>query len=55
MFKKYFEVVEITESGVVITHILHKSRKHIKKDIEWFKKHFKKYQMVGKDGMIVWA
>ena len=55
MFKKRFEIVEIMESGVRITRTLEGSRKYIKKNIEWSKKHFKDYQMVGKNGMIVWA
>ena len=55
MFKKRFEIVEIMESGVRITHMLYKSRKQIEKTIEWAKKHSKDYQMVGKNGMIVWT
>lgn len=54
LFEKKFKIVEIRESGATITHYL-KGRKHeIKKDIETFKQAAKQYEMVGKDGMIVW-
>lgn len=55
LFEKKFEVVEIRESGATITHYL-KGRKHdLNKDIETFKQKAKRYEMVGKTGMIVWA
>ncbi len=55
LFEKKFKVVEIHESGAVITHYL-KGREHdVKKDIEVFKQKAKRYEMVGKEGMIVWA
>lgn len=55
LFEKKFKVVEIHESGAVITHYL-KGRKHdLKKDIETFKQKGKRYEIVGKDGMIVWV
>ena len=54
LFKKKFKVVEIRESGAAITHYL-KGRKHdLTKDIETFKQNAKRYELVGKDGMIVW-
>lgn len=54
LFEKKFEVVEIRESGATITHYL-KGRKHeVKKDIDTFKQSAKRYEMVGKNGMIVW-
>ena len=54
MFNKKFKIVEIHDSGVVVTHYLKGKRNEVKKDIEAFKKIFKKYEMIGKDGMIVW-
>ena len=55
MFKTKFEVVEIRDSGAVITHYLNGKRNDVKKDVEAFKDKAKKYEMVGKNGMIVWA
>lgn len=55
LFKKKFEVVTICESGVVITDYLKGKRKDVNKDIKTFKKNAKEYQMVGKNGMIVWV
>ena len=55
LFEKKFKVVEIRESGAVITHYL-KGRKHdLNKDVETFKQNAKRYELVGKEGMIVWA
>lgn len=55
LFKVKFEVVEIRESGVRITHYLHGTKKAVKKDVEEFKKKSKDYTMIGKEGMIVWV
>ena len=55
MFNKRFKVVEIRSSGAVITHFLRGPRKLVNKDVERYKKSSKKYEMIGKDGMIVWA
>lgn len=55
LVKKNFEVVTICESGVVITDYLKGKRKDVNKDIKAFKKNAKEYQMVGKNGMIVWV
>ena len=55
MFEVKFKVVEIRESGATITHYLKGNKKDVKKDIEAFKKHYKKYEMFGKEGMVVWA
>ena len=54
MFKIRFKVVEI-KGDVTITHYLHKKRNEVKKDIEMFKNNSTKYEMIGKEGMIVWA
>jgi hypothetical protein len=55
LFEKEFKVVEIRESGAVITHYL-KGRKHdLNRDIEVFKHKAKRYELVGKTGMVVWA
>lgn len=55
LFEKHFKVVEILENGVTITHLLRGKRRDVKKDIEMIKRKSKKYEMVGKDGMVVWA
>lgn len=55
LFEKKFKVVEVRDGGVVITHYLKGNKKALKKDIDMFKKAAKKYEMVGKDGMVVWA
>lgn len=55
LFKKSFEIVEIYESGVKITHYLHGSKKEINKEIKMYRNKSKEYQMIGKNGMIVWA
>lgn len=55
LFDKKFEVIEVYKSGARITTYLHGSRKDVNKDIEKIKKNAKEYQLVGKNGMIVWA
>lgn len=55
LFEMKFKVVEIRESGATITHYLKGKRWDVKKDVEVFKRNSKKYEMIGKEGMIVWA
>ena len=55
MFTKKFEIIEIRESGVSVAYYLKGKAKDIKADIETFKKNSKKYEMVGKTGMVVWV
>ncbi|MCM1090088.1 MAG: hypothetical protein NC413_04545 [Muribaculum sp.] len=55
LFKKNFKVVEIHESGLRITHYLSGKAKDVEKDIEMFKNNSKSYEMMGKEGMVVWA
>ena len=55
LFDRNFKVVEIREGGVTFTHYLKGKRRDVKKDIDMFKLKAKRYEMVGKDGMIVWA
>lgn len=50
-----FQVVELRENGAVITHYLKGRKRDVKKDIEMYKQKAKRYEMVGKTGMIVWA
>lgn len=54
LFKMKFKIVEIRKSGATITHYLNGKRNEVKKDIEAFKQISEKYEMIGKDGMIVW-
>ena len=55
MFNKKFKIVEIRKNGVIITHYLEGKHKEVNKDIEAFKGISTKYEMIGKDGMVVWA
>ena len=55
LFEMKFKIVEIRESGAVITHYLKGKPQEVKKDIEAFKSISKRYEMFGKEGMIVWA
>lgn len=55
LFEKKFEIVEIRDSGAVITHYCKGRKNNLKKDIEMFKQQAKDYQMIGKEGMIVWV
>lgn len=55
MFTMEFEVVEIRKSGAVITHYLKGKKKDVKKDIETFKFNAVNYELVGKNGMVVWV
>lgn len=55
LFQIKFKIVEIRESGACVTHYLRGKRNDVKKDVEMFKNHCKKYEMVGKEGMIVWV
>lgn len=55
LFKTKFKVVEIRDNGVTITRYLEGNRKDVKNDVEMCKLKAKKYEMVGKNGMVVWA
>lgn len=55
LFEKKFKVVEIRESGAVITHYFKGRKRDMKKDIETFKRKAKRYEFVGKEGLIVWV
>lgn len=55
LFRTKFEVVEIREDGVRITHFFSGRKAAVKKDINDIKKTVKNYTMVGKNGMIVWT
>jgi hypothetical protein len=54
LFKTKFKIVEIRENGVTIVHYLKGNRRDVKTDINIFKAAAKKYEIVGKDGMVVW-
>ena len=55
LFEKKFKVVEVRESGATITYYLKGKRNDVKKDVEKLKQKSKRYEMVGKNGMVVWA
>lgn len=55
LFKVRFKVIEIHEGGVKITHYLEGKKKDVMKDVETFKNNCKDYEMIGKEGMIVWV
>jgi hypothetical protein len=54
MFEMKFKVVQILANGGVITHYLKGKPRDVKLDILDFKKASKKFEMFGKEGMIVW-
>lgn len=54
MFEIKFKVVELRDGGVTMTHYLKGNKKDVNKDIEMFKLKSKRYEMFGKEGMIVW-
>lgn len=55
LFEKNFEVIEIHENGVYITHYLKGKKRDIKKEIEAFKRKSKRHEMIGVKGMIIWV
>lgn len=56
LFKTKFVVVEVYKrSGVTVTHYLNGSRKDVNESVKKFKMNSNNYQMVGKNGMIVWV
>lgn len=55
LFEMTFKVVELRDGGTVITHYLKGKRHDVEKDIETFKQKAKRYEMFGKEGMVVWA
>lgn len=55
LFEMNFEVIEIHDNGGCIVHFLRGKRSDIKKDVDKFRQYSKKYEMVGKKAMIVWA
>lgn len=55
LFEATFDVLEIRESGAMIKHYLRGSKQGVKKDIENFKAKSKRYEMLGKNGMVVWV
>lgn len=55
LFEFEFEIIEVLENGTRVKVYLKGKRKDVKKDIEMFKKNSKDYQMIGKNGMIVWV
>lgn len=55
MLKIKFEVFEIRNDGVYVTHHLHGSRKEIEEELDRLKKRSKCYEMFGKNGMIMWV
>lgn len=55
LFDAKFKVVEIHESGAHITHYLKGKRADVLNDIKMFINKSKDYEMIGKDGMVVWV
>ena len=55
MFNKKFTIVEIRNNGVTVTHYLKGKRAEVNKDIEAFKDISSRYEMVGKNGMVIWV
>ena len=55
LFEMKFEVVEIFPSGGICVCYLRGKKKDVKKDIAMYKNKAKRYEMVGKNGMVVWV
>lgn len=55
LFNKRFKVIEMRDDGASVINYLHGSRKDVRKDIELYKKNAKQYEMIGKDGMVIWV
>ena len=55
MFNKKFKIVEIRKGGITVTHYLKGKKAEVNKDIEAFKGISSKYEMIGKEGMIIWV
>ena len=55
MFEMKFKVIEIRDGGVTIKHYLKGRKKDVKEDIENFKQNSKKYEVFGKEGMVIWV
>lgn len=55
MFDKKFEIIEIRINGVVFKHILRGKKKSLEEDIKAFKGISSKYEMIGKEGMVIWV
>lgn len=55
MFKMEFKVVEILSDGCTITHYLKGTKQAVENDIKNFKANSRRYELFGKEGMIVWA
>lgn len=55
LFNKIFKIVEIRKSGATITHYLKGKKTEVNKDIEAFKGIASKYELVGKEGMVIWV
>ena len=55
MFNKKLEIVEIRINGVVVKHILRGKKKRLEEHIKAFKGISSKYEMIGKEGMVIWV
>ena len=55
MFKTRFKIVEIRNGGVTVTHYLVGTKNEVNRDVKTLKQESKKYEMFGKEGMIVWT
>ena len=55
MFKMEFKVVEILSNGATITHYLKGTRQAVEADINEYKTKARRYELFGKEGMVVWA
>lgn len=55
LFERKFELVEIRDNGVRVTHYMHGFKHEIERELEWYKNNSRDYQLIGKNGMIVWV
>lgn len=56
MFKKNFKIEVIrTDSNATVTIYMRGTRKQIKHDVEMYKGMSSRYEMFGKNGMVMWT
>lgn len=50
-----FKIVEVSEEGIVVVHSLRGTDREIRKGVSNMKKKYKRCEMFGKEGMVVWS
>lgn len=55
LFTKKFKIIEIQKNGLIVTTYLKGFKKDVNKDIDEYKKLSYRYEMIGKEGMVIWV